>query len=181
VRRVLVTLGGADVHGLAPQLVRVIDHALKDVAVDVVVGPFFANRDALADAARASRARVALHDGGMDRAALMRGADVAVSGGGQTLYELAAVGTPVVAIQLAENQAWSLSHLAAIGTLVVAGAAAEPAMLDTVAGQLAALAGNPLRRKEMSACGLALVDGKGAERVAVAILGLCAEPRASRA
>jgi len=42
--------------------------------------------------------------GPQDVAPLMLAADMAVCGGGQTTSELAATGTPAIAIRLAENQ-----------------------------------------------------------------------------
>ncbi|MDQ7082427.1 MAG: glycosyltransferase [Aquificota bacterium] len=41
---------------------------------------------------------------------LMLDADIAISAGGQTLYELARVGVPTIAVAVAENQMWNVSE-----------------------------------------------------------------------
>ena len=52
-----------------------------------------------------------------DLSALMSAADLAVSGGGQTLYELAATGVPTVALCLADNQEPNIAALAGVSLL----------------------------------------------------------------
>jgi spore coat polysaccharide biosynthesis predicted glycosyltransferase SpsG len=100
----------------------------------------------------------------------MLGADVAISGGGQTLYELAATGTPAVAIRLADNQTLNLRNLQAAGMLLWAGDAGDADLETMVTSALMVLAENRGRRTEMSRRGRALVDGRGAARVAAAVL-----------
>ena len=99
-------------------------------------------------------------------------ADLVLCGGGQTTYELAATGTPAVAIRLAANQTQNLAGLNSAQALVWAGDA-QDADLETKAKRaLVALAGDPARRAALSQRGRALVDGHGSARVARAILGL---------
>jgi UDP-2,4-diacetamido-2,4,6-trideoxy-beta-L-altropyranose hydrolase len=157
VRRTLVMLGGSDPLGHTIPVVEQLRDRLPGIPVDVVVGPL-ARPAGLQEAADL---RV-LRDPG-DVAALMRGADLAVTSGGQTTYELAACGLPAVALCEAENQRRSLAALAAIPTLVVAG---DPSQVGEAAAELAA---DPAARGGMGAAGQALVDGRGVARVASAI------------
>ncbi|HEX4459666.1 MAG TPA: UDP-2,4-diacetamido-2,4,6-trideoxy-beta-L-altropyranose hydrolase [Polyangia bacterium] len=163
VRRVLVTLGGADPGALTPAVVATVRRVLPDVAVDVVIGPLFAEGAALD--ALAGDAKVTLHRAPGDLAPLMKAADLAVSGGGQTSYELAAVGLPSLALVLAENQRRSLQALAAVPTLV----ATDEAGLGDALAQLATDRG---RRQSLTDAGQRLVDGQGVSRVAEELLAL---------
>ena len=96
---------------------------------------------------------------------------MAVSGGGQTLYELAAAGVPTVAIEVAENQRFQMEAFEAEGFLrsVEAGQPAECGLVT--ANMVDCLRQDQEMRSRMSQAGRRLVDGRGSLRVAEAILG----------
>ncbi len=172
VRRVLITVGGSDTHELTPRLMRWTTQVLGSVNQDVVIGPFFGRPDVLRGEARAAAGPIQLHESPQDLRRLMLAADLAVCGGGQTTYELAATGTPAVAIRLAENQTFNLEGLSEAGALVWAGDARDADLESKVTRALAGMAGDAGRRAEMSRRGRALVDGQGALRVGRAIVEL---------
>jgi UDP-2,4-diacetamido-2,4,6-trideoxy-beta-L-altropyranose hydrolase len=175
-RRVLVTVGGGDPDDLTSRLVGWTAAALGAVEQDVIVGPFTARSEALRIAVEAAAGRVALHEDPKDIAALMLSADIALCGGGQTTYELAATGTPALAIRLADNQTPNLTSLAEAGTLAWVGDAGDADLGTRVGSALTDLAGDAKRRARMSSQGQTLVDGRGAGRVAreIAALGVAA-------
>jgi len=175
-RRVLVTVGGGDPDDLTSRLVGWTARALGAVDQDVIVGPFTARSEALRIAVETAAGRVALHEDPKDITALMLGADIALCGGGQTTYELAATGTPALAIRLADNQTLNLTSLEEAETLAWVGDAGDADLGARVGAALADLAGDATRRARMSRQGQALVDGRGAGRVAreIAALGVAA-------
>jgi UDP-2,4-diacetamido-2,4,6-trideoxy-beta-L-altropyranose hydrolase len=166
VRRVLVTTGGTDVSGWIVRLARIVLATLPDATVDVIVGPCFASSAIDALGRMAATAPLVLHHAPPDICRLMASADVAVTGGGQTLFELAAAGTPVVAVALADNQRDNIAGLASAGALAAAGEAGDDGTERCIADALAALAGDPEWRSTMSRAARAAVDGRGASRVA---------------
>jgi spore coat polysaccharide biosynthesis predicted glycosyltransferase SpsG len=105
----------------------------------------------------------------------MLAADLALCGGGQTTYELAATGTPAIAVRTAENQTVNLNGLSAAGSLIWAGNANDADLESKVTCELATLAGDAVRRAAMSRQGRMLVDGQGAARVTKSILSLVGE------
>ncbi|PYN41188.1 MAG: UDP-2,4-diacetamido-2,4,6-trideoxy-beta-L-altropyranose hydrolase [Candidatus Rokuibacteriota bacterium] len=171
-RRILVTVGGGDPEDFTSRLVEWAVRALGAVEQDVVVGPFSGRSEALRRAVDAAGGRVALHEDPKDIASLMLAADVALCGGGQTVYELAATGTPALAIRLAENQTLNLTALAEAGTLAWVGDAGDADLEAKIGRALAGLADDPTRRARMSRQGRALVDGRGAGRVARVVADL---------
>jgi UDP-2,4-diacetamido-2,4,6-trideoxy-beta-L-altropyranose hydrolase len=175
-RRILVTVGGGDPDDLTSRLVGWAAQALGAVRQDVVVGPFTTRSRALQVAVDAAGGRVVIHEDPKDVAALMLSADLALCGGGQTTYELAATGTPALAIRLADNQTLNLTSLAEAGTLAWVGDAGDAGLGTRVGSALRDLAGEAKRRARMSRQGQALVDGRGAGRVAreIAALGAAA-------
>ena len=96
-------------------------------------------------------------------------ADLAVSAAGQTLYELAHVGCPVVAVRMAENQEGQMRAFAAAGTLLPGGSVEKDADFSGVRATVGRLLADPAARAAMSAAGRRMVDGGGARRVAEAI------------
>lgn len=155
VERVLVTTGGGDPGGRGVALAEAARDALPGVTVALVRGP--QAPAGAPDGVEVVRAPASLLD------ELLR-ADLVVSGGGQTLFETAACGTPCVAVALATNQNRSLDALAAVGAVAT--------RLD----DLGLLAEDPAARAAMAAAAQTAVDGYGALRVAFALERLTAAP-----
>ena len=158
VRRVLVTFGGDPLVAGADAAVRAARRAAPPAAIDLVLGPG-------APAVSGAGERVTVHRGLGSLRSLMLDADLAVTGGGMTLYECLATGTPVVGMCLADNQRPNIDELGGAG-LILKG---EPS-LEVVLGRLA---GDPSLRRAMSARGREVVDGRGAARVVDEIQRAC--------
>lgn len=169
-RRILITVGGADPYGLTEYLVRWTAGVFGGVVQDVVIGPLFGSVKSLQMVAQNVGELVLLHEDPKEMRGLMLEADLALVGGGQTTYELAATGTPAVAIRMADNQTLNLRGLAEAGALLWVGDAGDGDLETKVTGAVTVLAADPVRRREMSRRGRALVDGQGAMRVARVIL-----------
>jgi len=102
--------------------------------------------------------------------------DLVIGGGGVGLLERMAAGRPSLTIVQAGNQLAQAAAAAAQGATLLVGHAADLAPSD-VAAQLMYLNSNPAQKAAMSAAGRRLVDGKGAARVAAAMIAqaeLCA-------
>jgi spore coat polysaccharide biosynthesis predicted glycosyltransferase SpsG len=108
---------------------------------------------------------------------LMSRCDLALTAAGQTLYELAALGRPAVAIEMAANQRPQLAALQQAGTVIAAGAATDQDIADCAATRLAELARDRVSLSRMAAAGRALIDGRGARRVAEAVLARARQAR----
>jgi len=170
VENLLVTLGGADPHDLTSVVLRGLARVAGDFTIHTVVGPGFIHGDALAATARAD-GRVRLHHAPVDMAELMSLADLAVTGGGTTLYEAAFLGLPVAAVTVAQNQAGIVSAMQHLSVVAGLGRRGELSA-DGVAAVVGKLVSDAERRLAMSRAGLELVDGLGADRAAREILGM---------
>ncbi len=169
VSRILVTLGGGLSADL-PAAVAAADAVLDGGAVDVAAGPFSAEAHQLDAIARAARNRVVIHRDRLGLRELMLGADLAVTGAGMTLYELCAVGTPAVAVCMADNQRPNAEAFARAGAALAAGRAGEAGLGAAIEAALRRLIADPLARSQMAMRARRLVDGRGAIRVAGQIL-----------
>ena len=173
VSRVLVTTGGTDLGGWVTRLVPAVREAVRDATVDVIVGPYFASESVQTlETLSTACPSIVLHRNVGDVRDLMLGADLAVTGGGQTIFELAATGTPAVAVCLADNQSANLISLQAVGSLVYAGRIDDLDIVSLIGEALMQLSSSWERREQMSRAGRAAVDGKGPTRVAEALLQL---------
>ena len=103
-RRVLVFFGGVDPGNLTGRaLEALLDPALADLAVDVVLGLQSAHRKAVEELV-VSRPYTTLHDPLPSLAGLIARADLAIGGGGATTWERASLGLPSLVVALAANQ-----------------------------------------------------------------------------
>jgi UDP-2,4-diacetamido-2,4,6-trideoxy-beta-L-altropyranose hydrolase len=163
VRRILVSLGGADVRNETMKVVRAIASIPNtDLKVDVVIGESHSARLPIEDACRSYD--FGCHVAPPDLARLMAAADLAVGAAGSTSWERCCIGTPTLLITQAWNQVPIARGLEAYGAAVCLG---DGATLDeqAISEGIALLMRSPDRIRNMSAAARQLVDGRGADRV----------------
>jgi len=167
---IMITFGGDDVRDLTPVVLGVLVKRYPEVRKKVIVGKGFRNEERIRACADAETALVIAPD---DRAMAeaMLDSDICVTAAGQTLYELARTGTPVVVVGVAENQAFNISGWIDGGLIRFAGWWHEPGLGGKIAEYIDALR-DPQARSAMSAAGQATVDGRGSERLAETLCGM---------
>ena len=158
----LITFGGSGLDERVAQYVDVISHRFPDIHHHVV-SP---------DSRVTTGSNVSVYGrlSAAEMIGLMNRCDLAVSGGGQTLAELAVLGIPVVCVGVAENQRHNIEGWRIGNTLDFAGWLDEA---DTLERTTALIEGNMgyAVRKEKSLNGQSLIDGRGARRIVQALLG----------
>ena len=165
---ILVSMGGSDPYGLTLQALRALDSMPDSMEepfhVTIAIGPAFLHeaelRTWLAGARRQYESR--REDSLLN---LMVNSDLALVSFGTTVYELAAAGLPAIALSITEDHAQAAEVFARGGSLMHLG------LFSTIsAGQIQSAVRELLNGQElrlgMAQRGQALVDGKGAERVA---------------
>jgi len=170
VRHVLVMAGGDDPLGLLGPIASMLEPiALQcpdPFTIQLICGPFAA----VPDAARSRQVEIHRHPPNL--VALMQQADLAISAGGQTLYELARCGTPTIAFCSGADQENNLRALEALGVIRNTGDAQASNWLSSLAQAVQELIANPALRNEMALHAQQLIDGRGADRLAQAIVAL---------
>lgn len=170
---ILITTGGSDSFNLAGQLLMeaMKYDALKEKEYHVVSGslnPHIGELQALAQ----KHENIHIHCNVTNMAELMAESEVALSAGGSTLYELCAVGVPVIAFSFAENQERLVQTFVKRGIAQYGGnyrTDGNKMIQNTIAG-LETLLEDKNLRSEYRKKARTLVDGKGAERIAEAII-----------
>ncbi len=170
VARVVVTMGGADPSnhtGAALGALAAAHRAHPGFAVTAIVGAANPNLPALRAQVASLPMPVTLEVAPEGMPGLLAAADLAVSAAGSTVWELAHLGVPTVAVVIADNQARIAAALDAAGAAVSMGEAPDALVLTSVITRLLDV---QTQRESLAAAARALVDGKGASRVAGALM-----------
>lgn len=163
-RKVLVTLGGADPDNVTLKAIQ----ALKMVEIPglearIVIGAANPHREIL-QREIGDNSKLRLLSDVADMPELMAWADVAISAGGSTCWELAFMGLPNFIFILADNQIQIAESLNDFGIALNLG---WPKNIDEseFVEKITNFLSKTKRRKEMSNAGQKLVDGLGGQRV----------------
>jgi spore coat polysaccharide biosynthesis predicted glycosyltransferase SpsG len=163
-------LGGGDARGVTAEVIRALECVDVDgLEVTVVVGAGNPRFREIESAARHAAFAVRLLRDATSMPELMAAADIAVSAGGITSWELAFMGLPAAVCVLAENQRGTAAALGARGIALDLGWHTEMSISE-MAGKLSGLARDRSMRLTMSQRGRQLVDGMGADRVVQVLL-----------
>ena len=163
-RRVLVFFGGVDPANLTGRaLEALLDPALADLAVDVVLGRQSPHRQAVEELV-AHRPHTTLHGPLPSLAGLIARADLAIGAGGATTWERACLGLPSLVVAIAANQLPFAQALDQTGHLQLLGDAASVSV-ERIRSALLARIAVPFAGE----AGSALTDGWGASRLAMAM------------
>jgi len=171
VRNILVTLGGSDFFNLMPKILDALDKLQADFNITVIIGSFFINISEIEKTIMKMNKRVNIVCNPPQMANLMLSSDLAIAGGGTTLYELAATGTPALAFCLADNQYKNVKGMAKFGTLINMGWG-NKWQEERIYKEINKLISNYPLREKMSKLGQKLVDGRGSLVSAKEILSL---------
>ena len=101
----------------------------------------------------------------------MTEADVVISAGGTTLYELCACGTPSISYSMADNQLLNVEQFCEDKLIPYAGDLRQDAVVSNVLALLESQSMQYESRKEVSSKMQELIDGRGAKRIARKIIG----------
>jgi UDP-2,4-diacetamido-2,4,6-trideoxy-beta-L-altropyranose hydrolase len=169
---ILLTFGGSDPAGLTVPVVKRLAPALPaGIHLDVVVGGSNPALDCIRAACARFPDQVRLHVDSRRMGELMAGAGLAVTAGGGTVGELAALAVPSLLVVIADNQAPAAADARAKGWAWVIDARGDRAVAaDAVATSALSLwADLPARTTLSHRIGAGGIDGRGAERVAAAL------------
>jgi len=170
-RRIMVTLGGADPDNITLKVLKaLLQTRLKSFGVDIILGPANTNIKKLElEIKSARKASMPLANTmqllyNTNMADIMARADMAISAGGSTCWELCFLGIPSLLIIAAENQRSTAVGLDHIGVACCLGwhEEVDPARLSSTLKNLLC---NFDQLRSMSLRASKIVDGKGRSRL----------------
>ncbi|MGB8951789.1 MAG: UDP-2,4-diacetamido-2,4,6-trideoxy-beta-L-altropyranose hydrolase [Candidatus Aminicenantales bacterium] len=170
-RKVLVTTGGGDPDNVTLKVIQALQKVgTDDLETVVAAGSSNPHVKMLQSEVQLSRIPIRLEHDVLNMPEQMAWADLAISAGGSTCWELAFMGVPNLIIMLADNQRLVAENLQAAGISVILGL--NQNLTSAVIGRaLNQLLGSPAKRTEMTSQGQSLVDGNGCERIIMHLRG----------
>ncbi len=163
VSSVLITFGGSDVRDLSLRVLELLVEKHPSLRKFLVVGGGFRDPERLKPLMDENTLLISSPDAG-EMKRIMLASDIAISAGGQTLYELARVGVPTIGVVVAENQLGNVEGWSRAGFLLSAGRWDSSDLLENIHRLILHLKSRNIRRR-MSEVGRRLIDGKGSLRI----------------
>ena len=174
VQSVLITTGGGDSENIAGKILdRLYDDTLEYHLIVGQFNPHYRELKQLED----SRDNIMIHSNVTDMAGLMEACDLAITAGGSTIYELAALGVPFVCFSYAENQEALTEYIGSRNIAGFAGAfhKAPEQTLEQMQNLFQVLVEDESLRRQYFDSERTLIDGQGAVRLAQALRDLAAD------
>ncbi len=169
--RILISTGGTDPYRLLAGILKNAGPSLQYIAV---MGAVFDEgyRSQLQQIADENK-NITLCENVSDMAALMRSADIAVTAGGTTLYELCACGIPSIVFTMADNQLDFTEGFYKRNAIWYEGdARREPALISLIGSRINLILSDQDSRRIKSDTAHAMVNGTGSFSIADAILDI---------
>jgi UDP-2,4-diacetamido-2,4,6-trideoxy-beta-L-altropyranose hydrolase len=163
IQTIMITFGGQDSRNLTPRMLRIFARNFPEMKKNIVVGSGFQNLDDIL-AAKDINTDIHMQPTAMEMLKIMYDSDIAISAGGQTIFELARVGLPTIAIAVADNQTNNINSWVKEKFLPSDITYLQPNLENRLL-----LVFNSMRKKQnretVSKIGKLKVDGSGAKRV----------------
>lgn len=175
-RRILVLTGGTDPCHVALEVARqaVKEACFGGLTFNIVCGRYNPDLTRLCSLAEMEE-RLLIHSNVSDLKRLMLEADIAITAGGTSVYELCACGTPSVCYILADNQIRNAEAFTGRGLMLSGGDVRCALWQGVLLEQLKRLMADWELRAKMAERMQELIDGKGAMRIAKALLTIGSE------
>ncbi|NEO67394.1 MAG: UDP-2,4-diacetamido-2,4,6-trideoxy-beta-L-altropyranose hydrolase, partial [Moorea sp. SIO4G2] len=171
-RKVLVTLGGADPDNVTLKVIQALQQVkIERLEAVVVVGGSNPHYEQLQAAVHDSGAAITLKYNVTNMPELMAWADVGISGGGSTTWEMAFMGTPNLVITLTDSQKMSVKNLHSIQVCIDLGWHEDVSRVQ-IAESLKQLLLTSNLRIILIEKGHSLIDGQGSSRVVYRIINV---------
>lgn len=177
---ILLTTGGSDTYNFCGNFIEFLlekeRHVFLNSHFHIIVGRYNIFMKQLEDLSYEYE-NVSIYKNVMEMSLYMKGADIAISAGGTTLYELCACGTPAISFTFADNQKEGAKYLHQKEMIFYAGDLREiddcregiqqgNQVMEQAAKQLIWLQEHENERNQLKIKMKELVDGYGAKRIA---------------
>lgn len=172
VENILITTGGSDPHNIMGRLLQQMEcyPQLNKIPFHLVVGYYNPHYESLLKWA-STRSHLKIHYNTNEMATLMKNADIAITAGGFSLYELCSCGVPSIFFTIAQNQQLASNAFSKNIMLFSGDYSKNPVLcVEHTIDMLQQLLEDARLREQLSATMQKLVDGQGTARIANLIL-----------
>lgn len=170
VKNILITVGGDDPKNIIPKMLKFLGDKYPRLNKAAIIGKSFKNIKEI-ERLRDDRTHLIYCPRANEVKKAMFRADIAVSAGGQTLYELARVGLPAIVMAMAKNQLNNIKGWREAGFIGYAGWYNDRKFISRLSKELDLFMVYQTRLKK-SYSGRSRIDGRGANRIVDEIFNL---------
>ena len=164
-RSILVTMGGIDHYDLSSRVIPILEKISLEIEVNIVIGPYYENTKSIKTAAKKSRLTINMFENVSNIIPIILESDIALTAGGFTAYELAAMSTPSVGVALWENQYSNIECLSNKDALIPLYYSQGQGFDQELTKALSMLVNDNNLLMNMSEKARNAVDGNGANRI----------------
>lgn len=168
IKSILITMGGNDLRNLTPRILDLLNNHFPMVNKKVIIADSFENVSQI-ESFKNDFVELIYSPDSKQMLRAMSSVDLAISASGQTLYELASIGVPTIAIGIIDNQKDNIQNWQKIGFIEYAGCWNNDDLLDRILDKINFLKDKDIRH-DKKLKGTQAIDGKGSIRIAKEIL-----------
>ncbi|MBE6508523.1 MAG: GNAT family N-acetyltransferase [Methanobrevibacter sp.] len=168
IENILITLGGNDLRNLTPKILKLLNENFPEVNKKVIIADSFKNTHEI-ESLKNNHVELIYSPDSDEIINAMSSVDLAISASGQTLYELACIGVPTVAIGIIDNQKNNIKNWINQGFIEYAGCWNDDNLLDNILDRINYLQDNGIRF-DKRLLGIQAVNGKGSLKIVKNIL-----------
>ena len=168
VKNILITMGGNDLRNLTPKILGLLNDKFPKIEKKVIIADSFENISEI-EALKNDFSELIYSPNSNEMLNAMSDIDLAISASGQTLYELACIGVPTIAIGIIDNQKDNIKNWSETGFIEYAGCWSDEYLLNNIFDKIDYLQDKNIRFSKQSV-GINSIDGKGSLRIVKEIL-----------
>lgn len=156
---ILISLGGNDLRNLTPKILKLLHDNYPNITKKVIIADSFNNIQEI-EALEKNDVELIYSPNSNEIVEVMQSVDLAISASGQTLYELACIGVPTIAIGIIDNQKNNIQNWINHGFIEYAGCWNDENLLNNILNKIDVLKDKETRY-DKQLLGIRAVDGKG--------------------
>ena len=168
IENILITMGGNDLRNLTPKILELLNDNFPKVNKKVIIADSFKNTKEI-ESLKNEHVELIYSPNSDEIINAMSSVDLAISASGQTLYELACIGVPTVAIGIIDNQKNNIKNWVNQGFIEYAGCWNDNDLLENILGRINYLQDKQIRF-DKKLLGIRAVNGKGSLNIVKNIL-----------
>ena len=175
IKRILLTTGNTDkdhiVSAVLDSLLPLIDGT--EIVIDAIIGRMFDDKDSL-HKEYDSNQHVCFHENVKSMSSLMRNCDLAISANGTTVYELSAMGLPIITFAMVPEQIRSAGALSDLGVVDYCGRSYEDQenCLKAISKRVSYYLEHNFEMIKLAQKAHELIDGNGCQKIVEKVLQL---------
>ena len=163
IQSIMITCGGEDIRNMTPMILKTLEKEFPELKKNIIIGRGFNNIKEIKKL-KSENVNLILYPDAEGMKETMLQSDLAISAGGQTLYELARLGTPTLGVVVSSNQLHNVKNWEEKGFCKYLGLWNNDNINKKVVKEIKGVKDYDLR-KQMSETGKSVVDGLGALRI----------------